>query len=75
MINQKQITLKLDYAAFGALETESFVTGVNRNRLINEAVRFMLRFKDARRADRCAGTDHRKTAAELLNWEQKWNLT
>lgn len=74
MINQKQITAKIDYGVYGALETESFVTGINRNRLINEAIRFMIRYKDARRADLAAGTDHKKTACELLRWEERWNL-
>jgi len=75
MINQKQLTLKLDLRILGALESEAWCTGEKRNRLINEAVAFYCRYKDARRADRVfKDPDRTKSRAELQRWETRWGL-
>ena len=75
MIMQKQLTLKLDLRILGALDSEAFVTGRKRNRLINEAVAFYCRYKDARRADRVVkDPDRTKSRAELQRWETRWGL-
>ena len=38
MSNQKSLSLRLDYDAYGALQAESTFTGQSRNRIINRAV-------------------------------------
>lgn len=38
MSNQKSLSLRLDYDAYGALQAESTLTGLSRNRIINRAV-------------------------------------
>lgn len=75
MIQQKQLTLKLDLNVLGALDTEAFVTGRKRNRLINEAVAFYCRYKDALRSDELNEDIFRtKSRAELKRWEARWGF-
>ncbi len=46
MIKQKTICLKLDKTLFSELEREVFVSGINRNKLINYAVYKYIRDRD-----------------------------
>lgn len=38
MSNQKSLSLRMDYDAYGVLQAESNLTGKSRNRIINRAV-------------------------------------
>lgn len=49
MINQKAISVKIDYGILHDLEQEVSASGINRNKLINRAIRYYIRSKDAQR--------------------------
>ena len=49
MVNQKPISAKLDYEVLHILDQECFVSGMTRNRLINEAIRAYVVIQDSRR--------------------------
>lgn len=70
MVNQVSIHLKLDTLTAHQLEQEVFVSGVNRNRLINAAVRLLIRYNDSRRRYGMAGRQR-----EFIELSDKLNLT
>ena len=49
MITQKLISLKIDKKLLDGLDEEANLGYNKRNRLINEAIRFYLRYKDTHR--------------------------
>lgn len=53
MINQIQISVKLDAKVFVAIEDEMRCTGVKRNRLINDAVLHYINQLDEERHRKC----------------------
>lgn len=57
MVNQIQISVKVDTWLLEELEKEVGVSGKKRNRIINDAIRLYIRHQDARRADRCCAHD------------------
>lgn len=57
MIRQKAISVKIDYNVLHDLEQEVSASGINRNKLINYAIWFYTRHKDAQRKYMCAMMD------------------
>lgn len=57
IFNQKQICLKLDEDNIDLLEREIFASGINRNRLINIAIRQWIRMLDINRSLACTTGD------------------
>ena len=53
MIRQKAITVKIDYNVLHYLDNEVSVSGINRNKLINRAIWYYIRNKDAQRKYMC----------------------
>lgn len=53
MITQKAISVKIDYGVLDELEQEVSASGINRNKLINRAIWYYMRSKDARRKYMC----------------------
>lgn len=53
MITQKAISVKIDYSILQDLDQEASKSGINRNKLINRAIWFYIRNKDARRQYMC----------------------
>lgn len=49
MITQKAISVKIDYSILHDLEQEVSISCVNRNKLINRAIWYYIRSKDAQR--------------------------
>ena len=49
MITQKAISVKIDYSILQDLDQEVSTSGINRNKLINRAIWFYIRNKDAQR--------------------------
>lgn len=54
MIRQKAISVKIDYNVLHDLENEVIASGINRNKLINYAIWYYIRNKDAQRKYMCA---------------------
>ena len=54
MIRQKAISVKIDYNVLHDLEEEARTSGINRNKLINYAIWYYTRHKDAQRKYMCA---------------------
>ena len=54
MIRQKAISVKIDYNVLHDLEEEVRTSGINRNKLINYAIWYYIRHKDAQRKYMCA---------------------
>lgn len=54
MIRQKAISVKIDYNVLHDLEQEASASGINRNKLINYAIWYYTRHKDAQRKYMCA---------------------
>lgn len=54
MIRQKAISVKIDYNVLYDLEEEARTSGINRNKLINYAIWYYTRLKDAQRKYMCA---------------------
>ena len=54
MIRQKAISVKIDYNVLYDLEEEVRTSGINRNKLINYAIWYYTRYKDAQRKYMCA---------------------
>ncbi len=57
MIRQKAISVKIDYNVLHDLEQEASASGINRNKLINYAIWYYTRHKDAQRKYMCAMMD------------------
>ena len=57
MIRQKAISVKIDYNVLHDLEQEASASGINRNKLINYAIWYYTRHKDAQRKYMCAKMD------------------
>lgn len=53
MIRQKAISVKIDYNVLHDLEEEVRTSGINRNKLINCAIWYYTRHKDAQRKYMC----------------------
>ena len=53
MITQKAISVKIDYSILQDLDQEVSTSGINRNKLINRAIWFYIRNKDAQRQYMC----------------------
>lgn len=53
MIRQKAITVKIYYNVLHDLEQEVSASGINRNKLINHAIWYYTRMKDAQRHYMC----------------------
>ena len=53
MIRQKAISVKIDYNVLHDLEQEVSTSGINRNKLINYAIWYYTRHKDAQRQYVC----------------------
>lgn len=49
MVNQKAISVRLDYDVLQIVDQEAFITGIPRNRLINEAIKLYVALADAKR--------------------------
>ena len=49
MVNQKPISARLDYDVLRIVDQEAFITGIPRNRLINDALKFYAAALDANR--------------------------
>lgn len=49
MVNQKAISVRLDYDVLHMVDQEAFTSGIPRNRLINEALKLYVAMADARR--------------------------
>ena len=71
MVNQKPISVKMEYDILEALDLECQTGWMKRNRHINEAVRFYLEYKDAVRRIRSYGSSEAKEK-ELQDFEKKW---
>lgn len=71
MVNQKPISVKMEYDILEALDEECRTGWMKRNRHINEAVRFYLDYKDTRRWMRIYGSSD---AAKKLyqDFVKKW---
>lgn len=54
MIRQKAISVKIDYSILHDLDQEVSTSGVNRNKLINRAIWYYIKNKDAQRKYKCA---------------------
>lgn len=71
MVNQKPISVKMEYDILEALDAECSVGWMKRNRHINEAVRFYLELKDTQRRVKCRGS--RKEQLDLIeDFNKKW---
>lgn len=71
MVNQKLISVKMDYENLDNLDIECQTGWMKRNRHINEAVRFYLDYKDTRRRMRIyGGVDDAKE--EYREFVKKW---
>lgn len=71
MVNQKPISVKMEYDILEALDAECSVGWMKRNRHINEAVRFYLELKDTQRRIKCRGS--RKEQLDLIeDFNKKW---
>lgn len=57
MIRQKAISVKIDYNVLHDLDNEVSASGINRNKLINYAIWYYTRIKDAQRRYMCAMID------------------
>lgn len=55
-INQKAISVKVNWDIYDDLERENAVSRDSRNRIINKAIRYYLEYLDIYRASRCIGT-------------------
>lgn len=55
MINQKAISVKMNYDVLEALNEECYISGVPRNRLINKAVRNYIDMIDENRRSKAHG--------------------
>lgn len=53
MIRQKAISVKINYNVLYDLEEEARTSGINRNKLINYAIWYYTRHKDAQRQYVC----------------------
>lgn len=53
MIRQKAISVKIDYNVLHDLENEVSASGINRNKLVNYAIWYYTRMKDAQRKYMC----------------------
>lgn len=71
MVNQKPISVKMEYDILEALDLECQLGWMKRNRHINEAVRFYLEYKDTVRRIRLFGSLDAKKK-ELDDFEKKW---
>mgnify|MGYP003311207306 CR=1 FL=1 len=71
MVNQKPISVKMEYDILEALDAECSVGWMMRNRHINEAVRFYLDYKDTRRRIRTFGSIDDKMD-EYQRFLKKW---
>lgn len=49
MVNQEQICLKIDASLLLELNTEVYVSGIKRNRAINDAIRLYIKIRDTQR--------------------------
>lgn len=71
MVNQKPISVKMEYDILEALDLECQTGWMKRNRHINEAVRFYLEYKDTVRRIHLFGSSDAKKK-ELDEFENKW---
>ena len=71
MINQKPISLKIDYELLNELDEEVRLGCRKRNRHINEAIRFYLAYLDTKRRIKCRGS--RQEQQQLVDdFARKW---
>lgn len=74
-VNQRAISVKVDYITMGALDTECFCTGEKRNRVINDAIRLYIELRDARRVALSLGADPLESDIvrnRLSDWFAHW---
>lgn len=71
MVNQKPISVKMEYDILEALDLECQTGWMKRNRHINEAVRFYLDYKDTVRRIRLFSSSNAKNK-ELEDFEKRW---
>jgi hypothetical protein len=71
MVNQKPISLKIDYSLLEDLDKEVMCGYQKRNGHINEAIRFYLDYKYARRRIKMYGSIEDKKS-ELQYFVKKW---
>lgn len=74
MAHQKPISVKLDNHIYQLLEAESHLGLTTRNRLINEAVRCYIDYKDTVRLIRTRGTPEEKREC-VDEFTKKWFRT
>lgn len=48
-VNQKPISVRLDYDVLHTVDQEAYMTGTPRNRIINDAIKLYVAVADARR--------------------------
>lgn len=77
MTNQKPISARVNHETLRRLEEEAYVSGINKNRILNEALNLYIWVQDLRRSYAAIGkkTDlptlldrHRATAPVGIRW-------
>ena len=71
MVTQKAISFKIDEYLLEELDKEVSLGWMKRNRHINEAIKFYLEYKDARRRQRMFQTLAAKNG-EVQDFIKKW---
>lgn len=71
MVNQKAISLKIDYGILEDLDREASLGWRKRNSHINEAIRFYLEYRDTVRRIRSYG-DPKDKMEEFTRFKEKW---
>lgn len=71
-VTQRSIHWKADLITLGALDTDCYTSGLNRNRQVNNAVRLFLELKEAwQRGMACQ--DIRKAQINQAQVLERWN--
>lgn len=71
-LTQRSVHWKADLITLGALDTDCFASGLNRNRQVNNAVRLFLELKEAWKRGMACG-DIRKAQINQAQVLERWN--